>query len=417
VGSASDPIAHLALVLAVLLVAARLGGELAARASVPQVLGELVAGVVLRAIPGTAFFRELATDPAVDVLARLGALVLLFDAGLALAVRDVLRVGGAATRVALLGTVASLALGFAVATWLLPAAPASTRAFLAGALSATSVGVGARVLKDLGKSRTIEARTILGAAVVDDVMGLVVLSLVGGWASRGAAGTSAWGLVGLLARTAVFFGAALALGPQLMARLLHAVARLRTRSALVVAGLACCFALAWVADAIGLAPIVGAFTAGLVLEEAHWRDFTARGERGLAAEVEPLGALLVPLFFVVLGVRTDVRAFAEPGVVLLALGLTAAAVVGKLACGLGASRGTNRLAVSFGMMPRGEVTLVFASLGLTLGPAGATVLDHRAYSALVAMVVATTLLTPLGLERSFARSGARPADGPPSRAA
>jgi Kef-type K+ transport system membrane component KefB len=412
VGPTSDPIAHLALVLVVLLVAARLGGELAVRVGIPQVLGELLAGVALRAVPGTAFVQELAADPAVDILARLGALLLLFDAGLALAVRDVLRVGAAATRVALIGTIASLALGFGVATWLLPAAPASTRAFLAGALSATSVGVGARVLKDLGKSRTIEARTILGASVIDDVLGLIVLSLVVGWASRGASGASGMALVGLLARTAGFFGLALAFGPWLMARLFHGVARLRTRGALIVAGLTCCFALAWVADAIGLAPIVGAFTAGLVLEEVHWRDFTARGERGLSEEVEPLGAMLVPLFFVVLGARTDVRTFAEPRVLVLALALTAAAVLGKLACGLGASRGTNRLAVAFGMMPRGEVTLVFAGLGLTLGPPGATVLDRDAYAALVAMVVATTLLTPLGLSRSFARSGASATDAP-----
>ena len=310
--------------------------------------------------------RYLGADPAVDILARLGALVLLFDAGLALNVRDVLRVGGAAARVALLGTVASFALGLGGVALVLPDAPAPTRAFLAGALTATSVGISARVLKDIGRTRTIEARTVLGAAVIDDVIGLLVLSLVSGWATaQGSAGLRAGGLVLLLGKTALFFGVALSLGPRLVPRLLHASARLQTHRALVVVGLAFCLLLAWAADALGLAPIVGAFTAGLVLEEAHWREFLDRGERGLDQEIEPLNAFLVPLFFALLGLRTDLLVFADPSALALAVGLTAAAILGKLACGLGAARGSSRLAVSFGMMPRGEVSLVFASLGVS----------------------------------------------------
>jgi Kef-type K+ transport system membrane component KefB len=413
VGAASDPVAHLALALGVLLVAARLAGELSARLGMPQVLGELCAGMALRALPGTGFFRDMATDPSIDMLARLGAVVLLFDAGLALNARDVLRVGGAAARVALLGTVGSFVLGFGAVAWLLPGAPFTTHAFLAGGLTATSVGISARVLKDIGRTRSVEARTVLGAAVLDDVLGLLVLSVVTGGSGRGG-----WGAVGLLLlvlKTVVFFGAALTLGPRLIPRALHAAARLETRSALVVMGLAFCFLLAWASDALGLAPIVGAFTAGLVLEECHWREFLDRGERGLDQEIEPLNAFLVPLFFALLGVRTDLRVFADPGALVLALGLTVAAILGKLACGLGAARGGNRLAVSFGMMPRGEVSLVFASLGLMPGEGGPSILDHRAYSALVMMVVLTTLATPLGLKWSFARAhGAPPPSGPRS---
>jgi Kef-type K+ transport system membrane component KefB len=194
-------------------------------------------------------------------------------------------------------------------------------------------------------------------------------------------------------------------------RALAATARIRTRSALVVVGLCFCFLLAWLSDAIGLAPIVGAFTAGLVLEEAHWRTFVDRGERGLDQEIEPLNAFLVPLFFALLGVRTDLGVFAQPGALALAAGLTVAAIAGKLACGVGAARGSNRLAVAFGMMPRGEVSLVFASLGLTVQGAGHAVLDYRAYSALVMMVMLTTLATPIGLKWSFTRRGQAP---PPS---
>ncbi len=410
-GNASDPVAHLALALGLLLLAARLGGELAARARMPQVLGELVAGMALRAVPGVTFFRDLGTDPSIDMLARLGAIVLLFDAGLGLSVRDVLRVGGAAARVATLGTVASFLFGLAVAWWLLPGGPFATRAFLAGALTATSVGISARVLKDIGRTRSVEARTILGAAVIDDVIGLLVLSLVTGLAaSREPAAAAVWTLGALVLKTTALFGAAILLGPRVVPRVIAAAARIRTRSALVVVGLSFCFLLAWAADAIGLAPIVGAFTAGLVLEETHWRMFVDRGERGLDEEVEPLNAFLVPLFFALLGVRTDLSVFTDPGALGLALGLTTAAVAGKLACGLGAARGSNRLAVSFGMMPRGEVSLVFASLGVGIGEAGRPLLDRRAYSALVMMVVLTTLVTPIGIKRSFARRGH---DAPP----
>ena len=217
-----------------------------------------------------------------------------------------------------------------------------------------------------------------------------------------------------MSKTAAFFGGALLVGRKLgAARGSLLTARLQTRCALVVVGLAFCFLLAWVADAIGLAPIVGAFTAGLVLEEAHWRTFLERGERGLDHEVEPISAFLVPLFFALLGLRTDLGVFLDPGALALALGLTVAAVLGKLACGLGAARGGNRLAVSFGMVPRGEVSLVFASLGLTLGDEGHPVIDHRAYSAIVVMVVLTTLATPFGLKWSFARAAPRPRPGRP----
>lgn len=414
-GAGSDPIAHLALALGLLLVAARLAGEAATRLGQPQVLGELIAGIALGSLPGVSFFRDLGADPLVDILGRLGAVVLLFDAGLALNVGEVLRVGGAAARVAVLGTGASLALGWLVATWLLPGSAPATRALLAAALGATSVGISARVLKDIGASRTVEARTILSAAVLDDVIGLVVLSLVTGWAGASGAQTDrAYAPLVLVGKTVAFLGGSLLIGRALAPRLIAVTARLKTRSALVVIGLSFCFLLAWAADAVGLAAIIGAFTAGLVLEEGHWREFVERGERGLDQEIEPLAAFLAPLFFALLGLRTDLRVFVEPGALALAGALTVAAFFGKVACGLGAQRGSSRLAVSFGMMPRGEVSLIVASLGLTLGDAEHPALDHRAYSAIVMMVVLTTLATPLGLKWSLARAargGATPSAG------
>ncbi len=398
-----NPVAQVVLALGVLLVAARLAGELAFRLGQPRVLGELVAGMALSSIPGTSFFHHIAADPSIDVLGSLGAIVLLFEAGLALDIRDVLRVGFAAGRVALLGTAATFGCGFAAASLLLPSASTSVRAFIAAALTATSVGISARVLKDIGQTKSVEARTVLSAAVLDDVLGLLVLSVVTGFFSADGAGRPTLsGLAIFTVKTVGFLGGSLVIGRALAPHLFSLASRIRSESTLVVLGLAFCFLLAWAADAIGLAPIIGAFTAGLVLEENDWRDFVDRGERGLDQELEPISAFLVPLFFALLGLRTDLSVFGDLSAIALTLGLTVAAIVGKLVAGFGSARGTNRFAVSFGMMPRGEVSLIFASLGLTLG--GATpVLDHRAYSALIVMVALTTLLTPFGLKWSFAR--------------
>jgi Kef-type K+ transport system membrane component KefB len=330
---------------------------------------------------------------------------LLFSVGLESNVADVLRVGVAAARVAVIGSVATFALGWGVAALLLRGAPPSSHAFLGAAIAATSVGISARVLKDMGKGRTKEARTILGAAVLDDILALIVLSLVTGWALRATSGENGGtSLILTLGKTLAYLAVAIVLGSFLAPRVFALTSRLHTRSALVVVGLSFCFFFAWTADVAGLSPIVGAFVAGLVIEESHWAPFVARGERALDQEVEPLSALLVPLFFCLLGMRTDLSVFARPGTLLLALALTASAILGKLACGLGAERGTNRFAIALGMMPRGEVSLIFATVGLTAQGASGPIIDRGAQSALVVVVALTTLLTPTALKWSFSRA-------------
>jgi Kef-type K+ transport system membrane component KefB len=408
--STVDPVAHLGMLLAIVLVAAKVGGEIATRLKQPPVLGELVAGVLLGNLPWQ-ILSDAGSDASVDMLSRLGVLILLFEVGLESTVRDVLEVGAAAARVALLGTAGSFVLGWAVAYALLPAASGATHAFLGAAITATSVGITARVFKDLGRTRSTEARTILGAAVLDDIIGLVILALVTGGVASGAtaakASPAAWLWLG--AKTLGFLAAAVFAGVRLTPRLFAVASRLQTGGALLAVGLTFCFVLAWAAGAMGLAPLVGSFAAGLVLEDLHSARFVARGERSLNQLVEPLSSFLVPVFFVVMGIRADIRAFAEPRAIVLAAALTAVAVIGKLACGLGAPLGANRLAVAFGMMPRGEVSLIFASLGLSLG-----VLDGEGYSALVMVVILTTVLTPTALKWSFARRA--PRSVPPSSA-
>ncbi len=399
----ADPVAHVALGLGVLLLAARAAGELASRFGQPQVLGELLVGMLLGAIPGQ-FFHGLGADPTLDMFARLGAILLLFEVGLESNVGDVLRVGVAAGRVAVLGSVVTFALGFVTARLLLPSAPTLAHAFIGCAIAATSVGIGARVLKDLGLSRGVEARTVIGAAVIDDIIALVALALVTGAATRAPGTGGAWlPTVLMIGKVVLYLVVTVAVGSWVTPRIFRLVSRLQTRGSLVVAGLSFCFLVSWSAELVGLSPIVGAFLAGLVLTEVHSAPFVARGDRALDQEVEPISALLVPIFFVLLGLRTDVRSFLHGRTLLLALGLGVAAIVGKLVCGLGAPRGSNRLAVSFGMMPRGEVSLVFAGLGLTVATASGTLLDASSYSALVIVVVLTTVITPIALKWSFSR--------------
>jgi Kef-type K+ transport system membrane component KefB len=419
-----DPIAGLILSLAIILVAAKIGAHFAVAFRQPPVLGELAAGVVLGNLTLTGFhgLDYLRSDVSVDTLSRLGVILLLFQVGLESTVAQMMRVGFSSFMVATLGVIGPFVLGWGVGAWLLPGAGIYAHIFLGATLTATSVGITARVLKDLGRSDTDEARIILGAAVIDDVQGLVILAVVGGIVAAANRGTAlSYGAIGLvLAKATLFLVGALGLGVYLSKRLFSIASRLNASGVLLALGLAFCFVLAWLADAIGLAPIVGAFAAGLVLEDLHYRDFTDRGEHTLTALVEPIASFLVPIFFVIMGVRTDLRVFGNPTVLGLAAALTAAAIVGKQLCALGVvGRGLDRLSIGIGMIPRGEVGLIFANMGLTLTVAGMPLVNQNVFSAVVVMVIATTLITPPALKWSFHRFSRRTAlsgDDLPARA-
>ena len=394
--------------LAIILAAAKLGGDLATRARQPAVLGELVAGVLLGnlGLIGITGLQGLATNPTLDALAQVGVIILLFEVGLESTVRDMLKVGATALLVATLGVIAPFALGWWVGALLLPGDGPYAHAFLGATLTATSVGITARVLRDLGKGATPEARVILGAAVVDDVFGLVILAVLSGLITAANAGTPmAYGSVGLIvAKAVVFLCGAIAVGLVAAPRLFGLASRLQGRGVLLATALVICFALSWVASLIGLAAIVGAYAAGLVLEDVHYRPFTERGERPLGELLQPVGAFLVPLFFVLMGMRVDLTAFARSEILGLAALLTVAAIIGKQACALGAFGGRlDRLTIGLGMIPRGEVGLIFANIGLGLTIAGRPVIAGATYSAIVIMVIVTTLVTPPALRWSLER--------------
>jgi Kef-type K+ transport system membrane component KefB len=278
--------------------------------------------------------------------------------------------------------------------------------FLGAALTATSVGITARVLKDLGASQTDEARIILGAAVIDDVMGLVVLALVAGLIAAADSGRELSGAeVGItLTKAVVFLVGALVIGGRISPRVFGLATHMRARGVLLSVGLAFCFLLAWLASAIGLAPIVGAFAAGLVLDSVHYSDFVDRGEHGLADLVQPISSFLVPVFFVLMGLHTDLTTFGQPGMLGLSVALIACAVIGKQACYFGVvGKGIDRLSVGIGMIPRGEVGLIFANIGLSTTVKGERIMSAASYSAVVVMVIVTTMITPPALKWSLGR--------------
>jgi len=404
----ADPVAAVVLALAVILTAAKLAGDLAVRAGQPSVLGELLAGVVLGNLPiaGVTLFDWIKHEASIDMLARLGVILLLFEVGLESTVAQMMKVGVSSFVVATVGVIAPFALGWGVGAWLLPSASEYAHAFLGAALTATSVGITARVLKDLGKSQSDEARIILGAAVIDDVMGLIVLAVVTGVitaADRGGE-LSSLSILLMILKAVVFLFGSLFIGVRLSPRAFSLAARLQVPGTLLALGLASCFGMSWLAGAIGLAPIVGAFAAGLILERVHYTDFTGRGEHELEELVRPISAFLVPVFFVLMGMHTDLRAFMDPGVLGLAAALTVAAIIGKQACYFGVvGKGIDRLSVGIGMIPRGEVGLIFANIGMGLTVKGERIVDAAVYSAVVVMVIATTMVTPPALKWSLNR--------------
>lgn len=414
-----DPSLPLLGFLVVMLISAKLLGSLAIRLRQPAVLGELLAGVMLGnlGLVGVHVFAPIATDAFIDMLARLGVLLLLFEVGLESTVRDMMKVGPSSLLVAILGVVTPMLLGWGVGAWLLPDQSTYVHVFLGATLAATSVGITARVLKDLGRSTSPEARVILGAAVIDDVLGLVVLAVVAGIIAAADRGESLglWSQAWILGKALIFLGGSLVIGSVLSPRVFRVASRLRGGGLLLTIALVFCFLLSLLAGLAGLATIVGAFAAGLVLEPVHYQDLAHREDHSLEDLLHPLATFLVPIFFVQMGARVDLRAFASADALVLAAVLTVAAILGKQVCSLGVlDRSLHRWAIGVGMIPRGEVGLIFASIGMGLRLEGKPVVSDVEYSAIVIMVIVTTLATPPLLALLMGPAGPRTPDPPPA---
>ena len=400
--------------VAVILIVAKLGGELFERFKQAAVLGELIGGIIVGnlALAGFTAVEPLKTNEVIGALAEIGVIILLFEAGLESNLIGMMEVGWSSLLVAVAGVAAPFFLGWGVAAYFMPGESTLAHIFIGAALCATSVGVTARVLKDMGRLQTREARVILGAAVIDDVLGLLILAIVVGAIKAATAGTalSAVGVVVIAVKAVLFLIVAIVAGHYVVPRLFRRAGRLESRGVLLALAIAFCFLLAWLASQVGLAPIVGAFAAGLVLDEAYFKSFRDRGEHRLDELLQPVGAVLIPIFFVWTGLKVDLSAFARPDLLMFATVLTFAAIVGKQVCSLAViERPINRLAIGLGMIPRGEVGLIFAGIGATLMMPNAQgvsepVIGSATFSAIVIMVIITTLVTPPLLKWSLDRA-------------
>lgn len=395
--------------LIIILIAAKIGGDIFVRLGQPAVLGELIFGIIVGNLYHLGFrgFDFIRTDENIKFLSEIGVMLLLFQVGLESNLAQMIHVGLSSLLVATLGVIAPFFLGWGVASYFLPHESIYVHIFIGATLCATSVGITARVLLDLGRLRTPEARIILGAAVIDDVQGLVILAVVSGIIASANAGTgslSTWAIVAIVLKATLFLFGAIIIGGWLSPKLFKFASRLKAADLLLTTALGICFGLAYLATRIELAPIVGAFAAGLILEEVHWRTFRERGEHSVEDLVKPIGAFLVPIFFVRMGSEVNLATFAQLEVLGFAAVLTAAAILGKQICGLGVlQRGLDRLSVGIGMIPRGEVGLIFAAIGSRLMLNGHPVVAQTTFSAVVIMVVVTTMITPPALKWSMAR--------------
>jgi Kef-type K+ transport system membrane component KefB len=360
----------------VVLVAAKIAAEIADRINVPAVVAEIFAGVLI----GPSVFGFVEPNEVISTLAELGVILLLLEVGLEMDLRELRSVGRASILVAIVGVVipmvagafGGLALGFS----------GQEAVFVGAALTATSVGITARVFGDLRALASVEARTVLGAAVADDILGLVILTVVSRIVTEGS--VSIAGVIWVTFVAIGFVVIATAVGLRIAPPMFAAIRRYsRSAGTLVAVALAFTLALAELAHAADLAPIIGAFVAGLALAR------TSSADR-IRSELAPVGHLFVPIFFLQIGIDADIDAFARPKVLGIAAVLLVIAVLGKLAAsaGLFGSPG-DRLLVGIGMIPRGEVGLIFATLGLKQGVFGQDV-----YGALILVVLATTVGTP-----------------------
>jgi Kef-type K+ transport system membrane component KefB len=416
--------------IGIILILARMSALLE-RIRQPVVLGELLIGIVLGnlVLIGVNILEPLRTDMIVRFFAELGVIVLLFQIGLESNVAQMKKVGLRALLVAIVGVVCPFLLGsFVVGPLFLAQESFNTHLFLGAVLTATSVGITARVFKDFNKLKTKEAQIVLGAAVIDDVLGLIILAVVSAIVSTGSisVGSVAW----IFFKSVAFLVLAVVLGQRLAPVIGKFFSRIHRGTGMkftITIGFG--LIMAYAASLIGLAPIVGSFAAGLVLDPVHFDDYhepeavheirlLSKKHQGSVKDalrdivyhhshrhvdelIAPLGYFFVPIFFVMTGFSVDVRTFFDPSVLVLAVAVTFVAFLGKLSSGLVAGD-ASKLIVGLGMIPRGEVGLIFATAGKTLG-----VVSNQEYAAIVVMVIASTLVTPMLLARLLGKHSPR----------
>lgn len=408
-----DDFATVLIALTVVIMGAKLGAFLAQRVSQPPVLGELIFGVLLGnlTLVGLNWIEPLTHLNTIHTLAEIGVILLLFEVGLESDLGQMMKVGMSSFLVAMLGVVGPFLLGWGVGVWFYPGQSIYMHVFLGAVLTATSVGITARVLKDIKKIDSDEARIILGAAIIDDVLGLLILAVVSGIIYAADTGTemSSLAILWLIAKAMMFLFGAIVVGRLFYKQMFRVANYMRVHGMLLITALASCFLMAFLAAKVGLAPIVGAFAAGLVLDDVYYSTQVNLGKHSIEEVLAPVAMFLVPIFFVTVGMDVDLSMFTDLRVIGFSLMLTLAAVVGKQFSSIGVvqkkgARKVNRWIVGLGMIPRGEVGLIFAGIGLTLFYKGKAIETPEIYSAVVLMVMLTTVISPPLLTWAFRAS-------------
>lgn len=387
-----DPVVPVLLGLTLIFIAAKLGAIIAEKLGQPSVLGELGAGIVvgnltLANIPYLEFLKH---DHSLEIFAGIGVIILLFEVGLETSVKEMVAVGFKSLVVALVGVVLPFVFGYLAAGWIMPELAEINRIFMGAILTATSVGITARVFKDLNFLSASEAKIVLGAAVIDDILGLIILAVVSGIAVTGHVEL---GTIGLISGKAIgFVIACLVIGILLAKKTFKLISVFKLPGMMLIASLVICFIFAYFANQVGLATIVGAFCAGLVLEDVHFKEFSVfEKDKTIEDYIHPISMFFVPIFFVSTGMQVDLSVFADTSIVTAALIISVIAIAGKLVCGWSftSKESVNRAIIGAGMIPRGEVGLIFATVGKGIG-----VVDDKLYAITVIMVILTTLVSP-----------------------
>lgn len=395
-----DHLTQILIQLFAILVAAKIGNEIFRRLGQPTVVGEILGGV----IAGPAVFGVYEVNAETELFAEIGVVLLLFQVGLETRLHELLRVGRTALAVGILGVILPFAGGFVAAE--LAGGDLALAIFLAAALTATSVGITSNVLRDLGALSTQSGRIILGAAVIDDVLAIMILSVATGVA----AGSFAIGnIVSLLVVALLFIAVVVIGGTRILRRRRSILTDPEFAETPFLPGMIIMLGLAALASVVGLAAIIGAFLAGMVVGESSERH-------ALEAEVAPVAAFFTPFFFGFIGAQVDIAGLANVDSLVLLAAITALALASKFigafigALGQGRARAT---LIGWGMVPRGEVGIVVAGLGLSTGAIGSEI-----YSVVVGMAILTTLivppLLPLLVRRAEGAADARPERGGPA---
>ncbi len=362
---------------------------------VPGIVGELCAGILLGnlhlLVPELSSWRDqILGSEFMQIGSELGVIFLLFVVGLETSMKSMMKVGASSLLVAIIGVVSPFVMGY-LSGFMVPHLSLSNieKIFLGAALTATSVGITAKVLIDAKALHSQEGQTILGAAVFDDIIGLMILAVVSGLASGSGLSMQLLALIGF--KVVIFFSLALLVGHFILPHMIRIPARWRTTGMMQSVAIIVMMALSLAAGEMGLAPIVGAFLAGLLLEETYFEAYAEYKQFKLHQIMGPLTGLFLPLFFVIMGMRVELDVLSTVPIVLATVILTVVAIIGKMVSGLGLLKSAgDRMVVGFGMIPRGEVGLVFAAVGLHSG-----VIERDFYGVIVMVVILTTIIAPI----------------------